>query len=237
VTGRPTAAITSPTKLIGPVKVTFSRVVHGVTTTNVAIRLTSGGANLAASVTCRDGGGALVSCSTGAVRTVTLDPAPNLVAGQRYTIVVGAPSTPAITDDGASRVPHTTQSFRASLVEDDNSVGARYLRTWERKRALAAYGDAYSHTDADGAAVEFKFRGTGIDWYPILGPGMGKAAVFVDGVLKQTVDTYADRITHGTKRSIRGLSDSVHTIKIVVLGIKRGASNGTTVAVDRWGVV
>lgn len=44
-------------------------------------------------------------------------------------------------------------------------------------------------------------------------------------------------VTHGAKRSIRGLSDAVHTMKIVVLGKRRAASTGTTIGVDRWVVL
>ena len=62
---------------------------------------------------------------------------------------------------------------------------------------------------------------------------MGKAKVYVDGVLKATVDNNSKRGGWNVRRAVTGLSDAVHTVKIVVAG-KRRASTGTTIVVDRW---
>ena len=62
---------------------------------------------------------------------------------------------------------------------------------------------------------------------------MGKAKVYVDGVLKTTVDNYGKRSGWNLRRTVTGLSDALHTVKIVVTG-KRRASAGTMVVVDRW---
>jgi hypothetical protein len=78
------------------------------------------------------------------------------------------------------------------------------------------------------------FRRTSVSWVTTTGPAMGKAKVYVDGVLKLTVDNYAKRAAFNVRRTIKGLTDGQHTIKVQVTGTKRRAATGTTVVVDRW---
>jgi len=63
---------------------------------------------------------------------------------------------------------------------------------------------------------------------------MGKAKVYVDGVLKLTADGFAKKAGWNVRRSLTGLADGVHTVTVKVTGTKRRASTGTTVVVDRW---
>jgi len=107
----------------------------------------------------------------------------------------------------------------------------RYV--WRIAPSSITSGGHFAISDQKGAAAYFTFRGTRIDWYIFLSSACGKAAVYIDGVFKGTVDTYRSTTTVGFAR-FSGLSDAVHTIKIVNLGTHSAASHGNNVTVDRF---
>jgi GH25 family lysozyme M1 (1,4-beta-N-acetylmuramidase) len=107
---------------------------------------------------------------------------------------------------------------------------------WATRQAGRARGGSYSVADLRGETIRLRFRGTEVDWVTALGPGQGRAAVYVDGVRRAVVDGYAPVATFGVKRRVTGLSDSIHLLRIVVLGTKRPASHGTAVAIDGFQV-
>jgi hypothetical protein len=109
--------------------------------------------------------------------------------------------------------------------------------TWRHATSSRLSGGAASVSDLAGSTLQLAFRGTGISWYTVRGPGQGKAQVWVDGVLKTTVDNYAASTSYGVKRALTKLSDKLHTLKIVVLGKHRAGGKGNVVTVDRFQVV
>jgi len=111
----------------------------------------------------------------------------------------------------------------------------RLAAAWRTVRAAATSGRSFAESDLAGASVSFTFRGTGIDWYTVRGPDQGRARVFVDGTLFRTVDNFAKEPTFAV-RSIGGLADRVHTIRIVVLGESRPAATRSLVSIDRFAV-
>jgi len=133
----------------------------------------------------------------------------------------------------------STKGVGTDIVFDAAKVGKKLLTTpatvttWRRAATSAASGGAYATTAQRGATASFTFRGTSLAWVTARGPAMGKAKVYVDGVYKLTVDNYAGRSAWNVRRTVTGLSDTTHTVKVVVIG-KRRASSGTTVVVDRW---
>ena len=68
-------------------------------------------------------------------------------------------------------------------------------------------------------------------WTTVSAKNMGKARVYIDGVLKGTYDGYASATKYGVKRAW-ALTDKVHTVKIVVVGAHRTGATGNRVAVD-----
>jgi len=56
----------------------------------------------------------------------------------------------------------------------------------------------------------------------------------VDGKLVRTIGLYAKMTRFGVRRSISGLPDGHHVLRIVVLGTRGAHSTGTSVAVDGW---
>jgi hypothetical protein len=138
---------------------------------------------------------------------------------------------------GATSATGTDVALDAFTVGSTTSTTPRTVYTWQRVASSSASGRAYVQADRAGESVSFTFRGTRVDWYTVMNSSMGRAAVYIDGVLKATVDNYASSTRYGVVRSFRGLSNTVHTIKIVVLGTRQSASHGTLIAIDRWSVL
>jgi len=110
------------------------------------------------------------------------------------------------------------------------------LATWRRQRVAGASGGTVAISDLAGASATFAFRGTGVRWGEVRGPSAGRAEIYVDGTLVRTVDDYANGFSV-VSRSIAGLADGVHTLRIVVLGVGRPASAGSEIALDSFAAV
>jgi hypothetical protein len=101
---------------------------------------------------------------------------------------------------------------------------------WATAASALASGGRYAYADLAGETVSLSFRGTSITWRTLLGKGMGKASVYVDGVLKGSYDQFATT-TKAASRTWR-LTDKAHTIKVVVTGTHRTGATGNRVVVD-----
>ena len=106
--------------------------------------------------------------------------------------------------------------------------------TWGVVKASSASAGGYSWSDLAGSTASFTFRGTQVEWDTVLGPQMGRAKVYIDGILRLSVDNYSGTTTYGVAKAFSGLSDAVHTLTIVVQGTHRSSSHGSFVAIDRW---
>jgi len=126
---------------------------------------------------------------------------------------------------------------------DGFEAGGRRIATpelalsWGTVRAPGASGGSVAASDGKRASVELTFRGTGIAWTTVRGPDQGRAAIYVDGALVRTVDNFASEPTFGVVRTVSGLAEGVHELRIVVLGEARGKATGTFVSVDRFSIV
>jgi hypothetical protein len=79
------------------------------------------------------------------------------------------------------------------------------------------------------------FEGTDVSWVAQRGPDRGRAEVWLDGELAQTIDLYASsakprRVIYSASLDSAG----THTLEVRVLGTKRAASSGTRVDVDAY---
>ncbi len=78
------------------------------------------------------------------------------------------------------------------------------------------YRDDVHAATANGAAIEFAFRGTGVEWVTALGPDQGEADVSVDGKVVARVNLFNEaRVTARQVFSQAGLKDGQHTLRIV----------------------
>ena len=96
--------------------------------------------------------------------------------------------------------------------------------------------DTVSHTtggDTGGSpSYKLTFRGTSIRLKAILSPGSGKAAIYVDGVMKKTANLVSAGLAYDVSVFFMSLPDGVHKIKVVPVGTTGGSSS--SVGVDRF---
>ncbi len=107
---------------------------------------------------------------------------------------------------------------------------------WSRVTAASADGGSYLVSDIANAEASLRFMGTGVSWTTVLGPSMGRAQMWIDGKLVRTVDLSATTTAYGATRTVSGLTDVHHVLRIVVLGERGAHGTGTAVAVDAWTV-
>jgi GH25 family lysozyme M1 (1,4-beta-N-acetylmuramidase) len=120
------------------------------------------------------------------------------------------------------------------VVVDAFGVRGDLVRNPDLEMSWGAAGaDAWA-SDLAGSAAELTFKGTGVEWFTTRGPDQGRAEIWVDGALLDTVDNYAAERTLGVAPPVTGLPNGIHTLRIVVLGRARPAATGALVAVDRF---
>lgn len=100
--------------------------------------------------------------------------------------------------------------------------------TWPRVTGVPSLRGAYRRTATTGARAGFRFRARGVDWYTATGPDQGRADVYIDGVRKASFDNYSPSTRYAVRRSITGLTDTTHTVTIVVTGARGW------IVIDAW---
>ena len=157
-----------------------------------------------------------------------------------YLILLGsttAPPPPTTTQPP----PTTTQpppTATTSVVRyQQNNAAVRYTGTWfPNSGGFNSGGSAAMAMDA-GSRATFTFTGTGVKWIGYHDPWSGIAQVYLDGVLKATIDTYsANALAQAPGYAVSGLSNAVHTVAIVATGQHDSKSSGAWVWVDAFDV-
>ncbi len=108
---------------------------------------------------------------------------------------------------------------------------------WAVYASASEIGGDEHYANVKGASCQFTFSGTGITWVGVKNLDFGEADVYLDGVLRATVDTYnTTRLSRQELFTKTGLPDGKHTFKNVVKGTKNAASTGYYVIVDAFKV-
>ncbi len=114
-----------------------------------------------------------------------------------------------------------------------DQVSAAVREAFARVRNPAASGgtwDMATHaTSGDTAgrpSYSADFRGTGVTVYAVMSKSASKAAVYLDGRLRTTVDLRSTSTYVTSLPSISGLPDKVHTLRVDVVGTKTGTGSG-----------
>ena len=92
----------------------------------------------------------------------------------------------------------------------------------------------YVVSDAPGAEATLSFSGTGLSLRAVLGPAGGRAQIWLDGAHVRTVDLYAPTRRFASIRVASDLKHGRHVARVVVLGTRHRASQGSAVTIDRW---
>ncbi len=145
-------------------------------------------------------------------------------------------STPASssTSTSSGSTPSTTSSTPVR-IEQDNPAVVYTGGTWYPKSySWASGGTILMCMDANAKAT-LTFSGTGVSWIGYKDEWSGIANVYVDGVLKATIDTYASPAqAQATQYSISNLPAATHTLTIQVTGTQNSASGGSWIWVDAF---
>jgi hypothetical protein len=124
-----------------------------------------------------------------------------------------------------------------SVVYNDNKINVPYNDLFSYGSWLGKVGNgprfgAYRISSVANATASFSFTGTQFRFVTARGPAYGKAQIWVDGVLRTTVDLYRPAQQWQYKVTISGLTSGNHNVVIKVLGTKNAASSGTGVVCD-----
>ena len=113
------------------------------------------------------------------------------------------------------------------MIVDQRSIGTTYTGSWTDNTFDNVRGLRRAVSNTAGSSVVFSFAGTGVKWFGSKNSGNGSADVYVDNVLKATVDQYsataAEKQCLYTSDVLDGSAAS-HTLKIVA----KGANNKNT---------
>jgi hypothetical protein len=88
-----------------------------------------------------------------------------------------------------------------------------------------------------GSSATITFTGTGIRWIAYHDAWSGIANVYLDGVMKTSVDTYVPvDLPQTTGFDIGGLNSGQHTLTIAVTGTHNPQSGGSWIWVDAFDI-
>lgn len=108
---------------------------------------------------------------------------------------------------------------------NDTDGAATYSNCSYTTTATGYYNNDAHYSKIAGSYAQYTFTGTGIRWIGKKDTDHGKADVYLDGALDQTVDTYA---SSAQIQSIcyekTGLASGSHTLKVVVRSDKNGSA-------------
>jgi hypothetical protein len=136
---------------------------------------------------------------------------------------------------GGTASPPPPTSGTLTTINDD-STRVTYGGTWYNNNSAPNRINNDEHYVANtGASAQFTFVGTQITWVATKFSNRGRADVYLDGVLKTTVDQYSAGVLYQQPVYVKtGLSAASHTIRIVCKGTKTASSTGTFIDVDAF---
>jgi hypothetical protein len=143
---------------------------------------------------------------------------------------------PAIsTSDGTT--PTTTSGATTITRIEDDSAEVAFTGTWSSNKSTVQSGShAVLSMDAN-ATASLTFNGSGVTVLGYRDQWSGIARVYLDGVLKGEIDTYA---TTGVPKvpmySVSGLPNGTHTVKVEITGTRNALSAARWVWVDAFDV-
>lgn len=118
-------------------------------------------------------------------------------------------------------------------LRQEAATTIRYSGSWPMATDASYSGGAARFATTADAMATISFNGTSVAWVTAKGPGQGRARVQLDGVTIAIIDLYAP--TSRTRQLVfarNGLATGPHTLRIIALGTKNGASTGTRVDLD-----
>lgn len=116
---------------------------------------------------------------------------------------------------------------------DDDHARLSYTGTWSVIENTQLYGGKSRQTGTAGATVTIPFYGSRAKVFSLVGGSRGQAEVYVDGVFRQTIDSYSTSVKYQHVIFDTGvLEPGVHEIRIAVTGQRQPQATGTLINID-----
>lgn len=216
-----TATITTPNgvSILGPITVTFSQPVTGVTSTSLGLVLVGTPGTVSATVTVLS------------VTSASIKPTTPLVPGGVYGLTVAS----SIKDGTGNSAVASVTTVRTSTTVTPGSPALREY--WDPDVTTSAFGGGYEKSATLNDTSSLLFHGTSVSLSGPVSRVGGYAHVYVDGVYKSTISFYAAATAWKTTVwTSSALSDAYHRVSVVVTATHAVASGGNYVYIDQWTV-
>jgi hypothetical protein len=137
----------------------------------------------------------------------------NLAAGHTYRFRVRAVDEAGKTGSFAYGL-----SFKLTAISQSNA-SVHYRGTWATSTSSTWWGGTARSSSMAGATASYTFTGKSISWVGLKAATRGKAQIFINGVLKATVDLYSPTtLRQRLIWSANYTTSATRTITIEVLG-------------------
>jgi hypothetical protein len=104
-------------------------------------------------------------------------------------------------------------------ISQESSGAITYTGSWTTAASTSASGGSLRYTTQAGASATFSFVGSSVAWIAFRGPDRGSATVYIDGVLKTTINLNA--ATNSSRRvayAFTWATNGSHAIRVVAVG-------------------
>jgi hypothetical protein len=126
-----------------------------------------------------------------------------------------------------------TTSIRVTVPIDDRVFGFSHNTGWHRTTDTRAYAGTWATSGVRGATASVAPVARKYTLWVTLSPSGGKAAVYVNGRLVKTIDTYAPSLRPRVPVTVyASTTPARRTVSVRVLGQRNSHSRGTNVTVD-----
>jgi hypothetical protein len=136
----------------------------------------------------------------------------NLASGKTYRFkVIGEDY------DGNTSAAVLTSTYPIKLTQQ--TTGVTYSGSWSTTSSASYAGGSTRYATKKGASASFKAKARLYTFVSTMGPKRGKARIYVNGVLKATVDLYSASTRYKVQVwSYRATTLATRTVKVVLLG-------------------
>ncbi|HEX4402855.1 MAG TPA: hypothetical protein VHZ98_16155 [Galbitalea sp.] len=152
----------------------------------------------------------------------------------------GSSSGTNIALDGADVVPITSTDVPVDdTVVSGSSNYFQYGSNWSEASGVSdLFNGTATYSPTTGSTATVHFTGNQLVLHAVKDVDQGIMSISVDGATPTTVDDYAaTRNGSGAVWTSPFLTAGAHTVTITVTGTKNASSSGTTIALDRAGVL
>jgi hypothetical protein len=135
-------------------------------------------------------------------------------------------------------VPASADAAAASTRYQQTDPNIVYAGSWSPFNRAEASGGTYTRSASVGASATIYFTGTRLDWIAMTGSTPGIVGVYLDGVLKATVDLYSATPKYQVVAWTSGtISDGAHKVELRRSNSSAAGEYLVVDAVDIWGTI